>query len=173
MKIIVGLGNPGKKYEGTRHNKGFDYLNSLAEQNMLEWKFENKFNAEIAEFAADGIGNGLVLEGNAIDLNDGEKIILVKPQTSMNKSGESVSKIVNFYNVSLEDLLVIHDDVDLAPGKVVLHFDRGSAGHKGVQNIMDRLGDSKFWRLRIGVGKPPEGSTIDVEDWVLMKESQN
>lgn len=170
MKIIVGLGNPGKKYKGTRHNKGFEYVDKIATENMLKWKFNKKFNAEIAEFSVDGLGDGVVIDGNAIDLDDGEKVILAKPQTFMNKSGDSVSKILNFYNVDLVDLLVIHDDVDFSPGLVNLQFDKSAAGHKGVQDIIDKIGSQEFWRLRIGVGRPPEGSNISTEDWVLMKE---
>ena len=154
MKIIVGLGNPGKKYEKTRHNKGFEYVDKIASQNMLDWKFNKKFNSEIAEFIVDGVGDGLLINNTTIDLNDGEKVILVKPQTLMTKSGNAVSKIVDF-----------------SPEQVVLQFDRGAAGHKGVQSIIDKLGSKKFWRLRVGVGNPPEDSGISVEDWVLMKEN--
>jgi PTH1 family peptidyl-tRNA hydrolase len=170
MKIIVGLGNPGKKYEGTRHNKGFEMVSKIAEQNMLNWKFEKKFNAEICEFKTEGIGDGLILEDTVIDLEDGEKVILAKPQTFMNKSGEAVSKLMSFYNTDLKDLLVIHDDVDFEPGDTVLQFGKNSAGHKGVQDVIDKLGSNEFWRLRVGIGRPPEGSDYETENWVLMKE---
>ena len=110
-----------------------------------DWRFEKKFNA-------------LVLKK--------EDILYVKPQTFMNKSGESISKLVNFYNITLNDLVVIHDDVDLEFGQVKVQQGKSSAGHKGVESIITALGSSDFWRVRVGIGRP-EGN-IAVEDWVLM-----
>lgn len=150
MKVIVGLGNPGDKYSKNRHNVGFIVLDNWAQQKNLEWKFEKKFNAEIA--------------------SDGE-VIFVKPQTFMNLSGESVSKVLNFYKIDSENLLVVHDEVDLPATTTKSQTGRGSAGHKGVQNIIDVLGTSDFWRLRVGVGKSPNPA-IDTDAWVLMDLSE-
>ncbi len=146
MKLIVGLGNPGEKYKNTRHNIGFILLDKLAEENNASWKFDKKFNAEISKFG---------------------DYLLVKPQTFMNKSGEAVSKIVNFYDIALEDILLIHDEIDLEHGVIKVEKGRGSAGHKGVQNVIDHLATKDFERMRIGVGKP-DNPNIEVEDWVLM-----
>lgn len=146
MKLIVGLGNPGKKYAKTRHNVGFILLDKYVEENDLVWKFEKKFNAEVAK--------------------DGETMH-VKPQTFVNKSGESVAKLVEYFNLDLKNLVIVHDDVDLELGTVKKQFGRGSAGHKGVQNIMDMLGSGDFWRLRVGVGRPDDPRE-DTDDWVLM-----
>lgn len=146
MKLIVGLGNPGEKYKDTRHNIGFIFVDKLSDENDVAWKFEKKFNAEIARF---------------------DDTLLAKPQTFMNNSGESVSKIMNFYDIELEDLLVVHDDIDLEHGNIKVEKGRGSAGHKGVQSIIDHLGTNEFERMRIGVGRP-DNPNIETEDWVLM-----
>ena len=132
MKIIIGLGNPGKKYSGTRHNVGFEFLDKLkTEFDFSEFEFNKKFNAEIST---------------------NKEIILVKPQTFMNLSGESVRDILSFYKLSPEDILVIHDDKDIPLGEYRLANDSSSAGHNGVQNIIENLGTQKFKRIRIGVG---------------------
>lgn len=132
MKIIIGLGNPGKKYLGTRHNVGFEFLDKLkSELDFPEFEFNKKFNAEISVK---------------------KEIILVKPQTFMNLSGEAVRSILDFYKLSPEDITVIHDDKDITLGEYRLADDSSSAGHNGVQNIIDCLGTQKFKRIRIGVG---------------------
>ncbi len=154
MKIFVGLGNPGKKYENTRHNAGFILIDAFCEENGGVFSFDRKFNAEIAKVIVDE-----------------EEMLLVKPQTFMNNSGESVSKILNYFNASPEELLVIHDDVDLEFGQTKLQFDRGSAGHKGVQNVIDMLGTQEFWRFRVGVGKSSHPE-IGTEKWTLMDFSE-
>lgn len=132
MKIIIGLGNPEKKYLGTRHNVGFEFLDKLKNDlNFPKFEFNKKFNAEISVK---------------------KEIILVKPQTFMNLSGVAVRSILDFYKLSLEDILVIHDDKDITLGEYRLADDSSSAGHNGVQNIIDCLGTQKFKRIRIGVG---------------------
>jgi peptidyl-tRNA hydrolase, PTH1 family len=145
MRLIVGLGNPGKNYEKNRHNTGFMMVDQLAEKNGLKWRTNGKCKA---------------LTAGSPDF------LLVKPQTFMNLSGESVSCLLNYYKVKGEDLLVIHDDVDLALGKVKKQFGGGSAGHKGIENIILRLGTPEFWRIRVGVGRPEE-KDFEIEDWVL------
>jgi peptidyl-tRNA hydrolase, PTH1 family len=145
MKLVVGLGNPGKKYKDTRHNVGFILLDKYAEDNSLEWSEEKKFKSQITKQ---------------------DDTIFAKPQTFMNKSGEAVSKLVNFYQITPEDLVVIHDDVDLEFGAIKDQVGRGDAGHKGVADIVEKLGTQNFRRIRVGVGKPTNPE-IDTEAWVL------
>ncbi|HOW60692.1 MAG TPA: aminoacyl-tRNA hydrolase [Candidatus Moranbacteria bacterium] len=148
MKIIIGLGNHGKKYLGTRHNIGFEFLDNFKEELAFpEFEFNKKFNAEISAK---------------------EKVILVKPQTFMNLSGEALRKILDFYKLSADDILVIHDDKDIALGEYRLAEDSSSAGHNGVQNIIDNLGTQKFKRIRIGIGT---NTNLPAEDFVLQKFS--
>jgi len=136
MKLIIGLGNPGKEYEKTRHNAGFILLNEIQKDfNFSEFKMEKKFDAEISE-------------GNVA----GEKIILCKPQTFMNLSGKTVRAILDFYKLSADDTIVIHDDLDIKLGTFKIATDSSSAGHNGVQNIIDVLGTQKFKRIRVGIG---------------------
>ena len=137
MKVIVGLGNPGPQYAETRHNIGFLLVDLLAEVYKLQ--FRAKFQ-------------GLWTEGKVEE----ERILLLKPQTFMNLSGRSVRELTNFYKISGEDLLIVHDDMDLAFGKIRLR-DQGSAGgHNGIKSILAELGTDKFWRLKLGVGRPPK-----------------
>lgn len=145
MKLIVGLGNPGNEYEKCRHNTGFILLNKFACEKDLKWKFSKKFESEIAEFG---------------------DMVFAKPQTFMNNSGIAVSKLVNFYKISLDDLVVIHDDVDLSLGVMKKQKGKNAAGHRGVEDIIEKLGSKDFWRIRVGVGKP-ENSNIPVDRWVL------
>ena len=142
MKVIVGLGNPGPQYAETRHNIGFLLVDLLAEAHNLQ--FRAKFQ-------------GLWTEGNV----EGERFLLLKPQTFMNLSGRSVSELTNFYKVLGEDLLIVQDDMDLPLGKIRLR-DQGSAGgHNGIKSILAELGTEKFWRLKLGVGRPPRNSMIE------------
>jgi peptidyl-tRNA hydrolase, PTH1 family len=157
MKLIVGLGNPGKQYEKTHHNSGFIILDELKSIfNFPDFIFEKKFNAEATE--------GKINE---------EKIILAKPQTFMNLSGTSVRSILDFYKISSEDLIVIHDDVDIEFGKIRTSEDSGAAGHNGVQNIIDNIGTQKFKRFRIGtLGEEKRKELkMPVDDFVLQKFS--
>ena len=136
MKVIVGLGNPGPQYAETRHNIGFLLVDLLAEVNKLQ--FRAKFQ-------------GLWSEGNI----EGERVFLLKPQTFMNLSGRSVRELINFYKISGDDLLIVHDDMDLSLGKIRLR-DQGSAGgHNGIKSILAELGTERFGRLKLGVGRPP------------------
>ncbi len=146
MRLIVGLGNPGEKYEKTRHNIGFLILQKIAEKRGVVFRLENMYEAKFAE-----IGE---LDG---------RIKLVEPQTFMNESGRAISKIKNYWKVDSEDIWVIHDDVDLEFGKVRINLDGSSAGHRGVQSIIDSIGE-EFWRIRVGVGRSEEIST---DEWVL------
>lgn len=143
MKLIVGLGNPGKKYDGTRHNAGFYFIDKLATQLEItpvgaDMKFSNekKFKAEIAKTTKDG-----------------EEIFLVKPQTFMNLSGVTVQKIIRYNKLSYDDLIIVNDDIDLPLGYARVRHEGGSAGQKGLQNIIDTIGTDKFTRIRIGVGE--------------------
>lgn len=143
MKFIVGLGNPGKKYKKTRHNVGFEAVEELASLWQLSWK-KSKWKSEIAETMAGG-----------------EKVILVKPVTYMNLSGEAVGPMLDFYKASPEDVLVVYDDLDLAPGTVRLRKKGGHGGHNGIRSLIEHLGTKEFKRLRIGIGKPEKASVID------------
>ncbi|OPX88676.1 MAG: Peptidyl-tRNA hydrolase [Pelotomaculum sp. PtaB.Bin104] len=138
MKLIVGLGNPGREYAQTRHNIGFMVIDRLA------LKF--KVSVDKKMFKAL-IGQGQI---------DGEKVVLVKPQTYMNLSGEAVSALLNWFKLNVSDLLVIYDDLDLPAGKMRIRSGGGSGGHKGMQSIIQMLGTESFPRLRIGIGRPPE-----------------
>jgi len=150
MKLIVGLGNPGIKYEKTRHNIGWRIIEELAHQIGIEqWKMEMKFNA----FEAQNIINQ-------------EKIILIKPQTFMNDSGLSVRSTVNYYKIPVENILVIHDEIDLPLKEIRIQKERGSAGHKGVESIIEHLRTNNFNRMRIGI-KSDKQKTIETEKFVL------
>lgn len=137
MKVIVGLGNPGPQYSETRHNVGFLLVDCLAEIHNLQ--FHAKFQ-------------GLLAEGTI----KGERIFLLKPQTFMNLSGRSVRELVNFYKISVQDLLVIHDDMDLPLAKIRFRDQGSPGGHNGIRSIIAELGTEKFWRLKLGVGRPPK-----------------
>ncbi|HZK86113.1 MAG TPA: aminoacyl-tRNA hydrolase, partial [Desulfosporosinus sp.] len=141
MKVIVGLGNPGPQYAETRHNVGFLLVDLLAEVYTLQ--FRAKFQ-------------GLWTEGNV----HGERILLLKPQTFMNLSGRSVRELMNFYKIPGNDLLIVHDDLDLPLGKIRLRDQGGAGGHNGIKSILTELGSEKFWRLKLGVGRP-RGSILD------------
>lgn len=152
MKIVVGLGNPGKKYENTRHNAGFLALDFL----ILSFGFR------ISDFQNNF--HSLILNEK---LNN-TKVIFAKPQTFMNNSGEAVKTLCHFYKIDVsKNLLVIHDDVDLSLGKFKLTPASSSAGHNGVQNIIEQLGSQEFHRLRLGVNTRNSRSEIDTQDFVL------
>jgi len=143
MKIVFGLGNPGKKYEKSRHNIGFIAIDELAQNLGLTFK-QTKFKSLYAE---GRLGT--------------EKIILVKPQTFMNLSGESVQPWIDYYNVSAEDMVVIYDDMDLPVGKIRLRTKGGAGGHNGMKSIVNQLGTKEFNRIRVGIGRPlPEQTVI-------------
>ncbi len=149
MLITVGLGNPGEKYKNTPHNIGFEVIDQIAKENNFPvFKLSKRFNA-------------LVSEKN--------NILLVKPQTFMNNSGKSVQKIVNYYKG--RDLIIIHDDIDLPIGKIKVSENSGSAGHKGVDSIIQHLKTKNFKRIRIGV-QPQKEKPKEVEKYVLKKLSK-
>ena len=160
MNIIIGLGNPGEKYADTRHNTGFMFLDFLKNcWNFPEFEFSKKFNAEVSE--------------SIYDLKSiNYKLILVRPQTFMNLSGEAIQAILGFYKLSPADIIVIHDDLDIGLGKFKIATDSSSAGHNGVQNIIEKFGTQKFNRIRVGIGKTKEEKEdciIDAHDFVLQK----
>jgi PTH1 family peptidyl-tRNA hydrolase len=144
-RLIVGLGNPGSKYHHSRHNIGWDSFEELSFINELKWT--EKFKGQFAV------------------INSGpDKIYFLKPQTFMNLSGESVQLLVNFYKIAVEDILVIHDELDLPFGTMALKKGGGLAGHNGLKSIAEKLGSQEFRRLRVGIGRPVHG---DVSNWVL------
>ncbi len=145
MKVIVGLGNPGRKYSATRHNVGFKVLEELAGRYVIE-KEESRFEAIIGYIRING-----------------QKVLLVKPLTYMNLSGKSVQPLLHWFKLDLGDLMVVYDDMDLDPGCLRLRAAGGSGGHKGMASIIERLGSRDFARMRLGIGRP-EGEAID---WVL------
>ena len=155
MKLIIGLGNPGIKYEKTRHNLGSRAINQLAQEIGIDnWKEEKKFKALTAQ----------------VSFND-QKIILAKPETFMNNSGSSVQAIASYYKIPFKDIIIIHDEIDLPLGEIRIQKSRGSAGHKGVQSIIDYLGTNDFIRIRIGIkAKNKEiENNIETEKFVLQK----
>lgn len=150
IKLIVGLGNPGEKYEKTRHNAGFWWVDAIAGAKRAPWKKETKFSGWIAR----------VDEG-------GTEYLLLKPSTYMNESGRSVSQVLRFYKIEPSQMLVVHDELDLEPGIVRLKRGGGTGGHNGLTDIGDALDTKDFWRLRIGIGHP--GDKDLVPDYVLKK----
>lgn len=142
MKIIVGLGNPGNEYAKTRHNVGFMLIDALAEHlNITLWK--DKFNAQIAE---GRIG--------------AEKILLVKPQTYMNNSGEAVGPLMRWYKLEPEDIIVAHDDMDIPAGTIRIRKKGSSGGHNGIKSLISHIGSENFARVRLGIGRPLPGWSV-------------
>ena len=153
IKLIVGLGNPGRQYEKTRHNAGFLFLDVLAQKLGCTWSNESRFQ-------------GLFAEGSIAN----SKVMLLKPDTFMNRSGQSVGKIVRYYKLHPEEILVVHDELDFNPGVVKLKKDGGHAGHNGLRDIIAHLGSKEFYRLRIGIGRPAAGKVV--ADFVLSPPSK-
>ena len=148
MKLIIGLGNPGKKYESTRHNMGFMAIDLLSDQAQIDVDKE--------------VFHGLMGRGKIFD----EDVILFKPMTFMNLSGTAVQEVVHYFKIALEDIVVIYDDMALPVGTIRLRKEGSSGGHKGMQNIIDCLSSEQIKRIRIGIGEPGEWDTID---YVLSK----
>lgn len=146
MKIVVGLGNPGKEYKDTRHNIGFMVLEELASRYAVT-KQESRFDAIIGEVRIKG-----------------EKVLLVKPLTFMNLSGKTVQPLVHWYKLDLNDLMVVYDDMDLPLGTLRMRKQGGTGGHKGIASISERLATTEFARTRLGIGRPEQQDTVD---WVL------
>ncbi|MBI2074957.1 MAG: aminoacyl-tRNA hydrolase [Candidatus Levybacteria bacterium] len=172
MKLIVGLGNPGEKYQFTRHNLGFIIADQFLKDNESSektiWENSDKFKSELAEIKIQS------------KYKKEEKVILIKPKTFMNNSGLAVSLISQFLNISISDIWVIHDDIDLPLGSIRIRLGGSSAGHRGLESIINNLKTEKFWRFRLGIGNPNKISNIkyqisnkskikDVEDFVLGK----
>ena len=152
IKLIVGLGNPGKKYEGTRHNAGFWLLERLAAQHRLTLRKEAKFHGLLARLDTAG-----------------GHVWLLQPQTWMNESGTAVGVLAQFHRIATDEILVAHDELDLPPGGVKIKQGGGHAGHNGLRDIIENLGAADFWRLRIGIGHPRDvaASEQEVADFVL------
>jgi PTH1 family peptidyl-tRNA hydrolase len=159
MILIVGLGNPGEKYNNTRHNIGFRIVDALAkENNFPEFKLSKKYNSLISE-----------------NVVDDKKIMLVKPQTFMNNSGKATKSIIDYLSLTFDNLLVVHDDIDIEVGEIKISENSRSAGHKGVQSVIDEIGTKDFARVRVGI-KPivesqpaGDGQQIPTEKFVLEK----
>ena len=146
MFIIAGLGNPDKQYEGTRHNVGFDVIDRIAEKYNIS--VDTKKHRAL-------IGKGVI---------EGQKVILAKPQTYMNNSGESVAAVMQFFKIPVEDLLVIYDDMDMPTGKLRLREKGSAGGHNGIKSIIAHVGTQNFKRIRVGISK---NKLYSVVDWVL------
>ena len=146
--LVAGLGNPGREYERTRHNLGWLVLDELARRHGGSWR--SKFSGSFADVRLGDLRLGLL-----------------KPETYMNESGRAVGEAARFYKVEPEGLLVVHDDVDLEPGRLQARAAGGLAGHNGLRSLAQHLGSQEFERLRIGVGRPGRGDPRSVSDWVL------
>ena len=149
IQLVVGLGNPGERYTGTRHNAGFWWVDELARRNGGEFRPNTRFHGEVAEIRAPGFN-----------------LRLLKPTTFMNRSGRAVQALANFYRIAVSDILVVHDEIDLPPGVVRLKRGGGDGGHRGLRDIIPSVGKD-FYRLRVGVGRPEHSS--QVIDFVLKK----
>ena len=148
IRLIVGLGNPGREYETTRHNAGYWWVDELARLQNLRFKNEAKFH-------------GLTARGQL----HGHELLLLKPQTFMNVSGRAVGALAQFYKIAPAEMLVVHDELDLPPGVARLKMGGGHGGHNGLKDIIAHLGSKDFWRLRLGIGHP--GERTDVAGYVL------
>lgn len=152
MKLLVGLGNPGREYQHTRHNIGFMFADELAKQLNLQFSMSRSMKCEKADFTYQG-----------------EKIIIIKPQTYMNLSGEAVLAVSRFYQIDTEDIIVIYDDLDLPLGKVRIRRSGSSGGQKGMKNIIELLNTDQIKRIRIGIGYNEDS---DASDYVLGRISE-
>jgi len=149
MKLVVGLGNPGKKYQNTKHNIGFMCLDFYAKNNKVSFKKENKFGGESLK-----IGN----------------LVLLKPHTFMNLSGESIQKVMQFYDVQLENVLIIYDDLSLPLGKIRLREKGSAGGHNGIKSVIQHLHTEEFKRVKVGIDSNP---LIETKNYVLSKFSKS
>ena len=150
IKLFVGLGNPGPEYEATRHNAGFWWVDALAQELKVSLVPEKGFQARVARANVQG-----------------STVWLLEPQTFMNLSGRSVAALARFYKIQPEEILVVHDELDVVPGQAKLKFGGSHAGHNGLRDIHAQLGTGDYWRLRIGIGHP--GVKAEVVNWVLKK----
>lgn len=148
IRLIVGLGNPGREYENTRHNAGFWWLDEFARMHNLNFRSEAKFHGQAARGQLHG-----------------HEVFLLKPQTFMNVSGRAVGALAQFYKIAPGEILVVHDELDLPPGSAKLKLGGGHGGHNGLKDIIAHLGTKDFWRLRLGIGHP--GDRSEVANFVL------
>lgn len=163
MKLLIGLGNPGQKYQSTRHNLGANIIQHLASLHHLSLgSTQTKLLSQIAELPCTDALRDVSTPDN--------KILIAIPNTYMNESGIAVQKIISYYKIDPQDLYIIHDDLDLKVGKWKLQFDRSAAGHNGIKSIIEHLGTQAFNRLRVGIGHPSRGEAAfdAVEDYVLL-----
>lgn len=152
MKLIIGLGNPGKQYEHTRHNIGFECIDALAK----------KWDTSLNQTKFNGMYTSIIRpEG---------KVILLKPLTFMNLSGECVRPLMDYFDIDIEDIIVIYDDLDLETGKLRLRQKGSAGGHNGIKSLIHHLGTQEFNRIRVGISRPPQG--MKVADYVLAKFSK-
>lgn len=155
MKLVVGLGNPGREYEDTRHNLGFKTVEALVADQGAQWQLKKRWKADVAEFS----------------LGD-EKILVIKPQTFMNRSGEAVQAARGFFKkVSVDNIIVVYDDADLGFGDIRIKQGGSSAGHRGIDSITNQLGNGNYHRVRVGIGRP-EHKDLPLDKWVLQKFSE-
>lgn len=152
IRLFVGLGNPGPDYEQTRHNAGFWWLDALTQQLNVSLSYDKSYQARVARSS-----------------HKGQPIWLLEPQTFMNLSGRSVAALAHFFKIPAQEILVVHDELDIAPGEAKLKLGGSHAGHNGLRDIHAQLGTDQYWRLRLGVGHP--GNKAEVINWVLKKPS--
>jgi PTH1 family peptidyl-tRNA hydrolase len=152
IRLIVGLGNPGADYVETRHNAGFWLIDLIAAELDLSFRFEKRYNAQECKFKAEG-----------------KDIYLLKPQTFMNRSGQAVTALARYYKIKPEQILVLHDELDLSPGTNRIKQAGGHGGHNGLRDIVNHLGSREFFRVRVGIGHP--GDASQVINYVLHKPS--
>lgn len=148
MKLILGLGNPGREYDGTRHNVGFDIADRLAEMHDANWNLDEDRQCMVAKIFVNG-----------------ETVLIAKPQTFMNKSGDAAQALASYYKLTPNDILIIHDEMDFEPGAIKLATKAGAAGHNGVADIHAKMKTDEIARIRVGIGRPPE--YISADTWVL------
>jgi PTH1 family peptidyl-tRNA hydrolase len=152
IKLIVGLGNPGQQYDRTRHNAGFWFLDGLISNYAVSWSYEGRFEGSVS--------NALIAK---------QKVVLLKPQTFMNLSGRAVGNLSRYFKFEPEEILVVHDELDFEPGVIRLKKGGGHAGHNGLRDIAANLGSKDFYRLRVGIGRPPGRQSV--ADYVLSAPS--
>lgn len=153
MQLLVGLGNPDRKYKNTRHNTGFRFVDALAKEQGLRFAAAPRFHARTADYKIHG-----------------HKVLLVKPQTFMNNSGECIAPLTRYYDIDTTNIFVIYDDLDLESGKFRLKTGGGHGGHNGLRSLNQHLPDNNYHRIKIGIGRPPQD--MDVTPWVLGQSTQ-
>ena len=152
IRLFVGLGNPGPQYEDTRHNAGFWWIDALARQWSVSLNLDRGYHGLVARTQVNG-----------------ENVWLLEPQTFMNLSGKSVAALARFFKIAPQEILVVHDELDVVPGQAKLKLGGSHAGHNGLRDIHAQLGTDQYWRLRVGIGHP--GVKSEVIHWVLQKPS--